>query len=176
MRALTPAVEGARATANPLASMLAGAGALTAGPTGVIVGRFGFAEPATGQVSSARTTLTQRLGFVLPQWGTWQKLYCENGTWILRQGLMVTLASKGDFWCRFAGGAYPGQQVLASMLDGSATVTPSDWTADSAIVTADSAVYTADGLATEATPWTVVTPACPGSLAIISSWQPPYLN
>lgn len=177
--AVTPAVEGAPASCrNPFASMCAGAGQLTAGANGVILGRFGFADPITGRVDNARTSALQQLGFVLPQWGTWQKLYCEANTWILREGLMVTLASRGDFWCRFAGGANAGQQVFANVSDGSAAagILGPEWTADAAVVTADSIFYTADGGGYAPTQWTVVTPVCPGGLGVISSWQPPYFQ
>jgi hypothetical protein len=142
---------------------------MTAGVNGCTLGRFGFAEPATGQVSSQRSTLTQKCGFVLPQWGTWNRVYCEEGVWILREGLMVTLANRGDFWCRFAAGAYPGDPVYASWLDGSASTTPIIWTADSTIVTADS-IFTADGAASELTQWVVTTPTPPGGLAVISPY------
>jgi hypothetical protein len=147
----------------------AGAQALVAGPNGVTLGRFGYQEPSTGQVSSQRTTLTQRLGFVLPTYGTWNRLYCEEGVWILREGLGVTLASAGRLGCRFAGGALPGDPVYASWLDGSASTAPIIWTADSALVTADSLV-TADGTASELTQFIVETYAPPGCLAWISPW------
>jgi len=172
-RTLPPAYEGAPASCfNPYASLQAGAQALRAGPDGVIVGRFGFSEPASGLVSNALTSSTQRLGLVLPQWGTFQKLYCQDGTWILREGLSVVLESVGDFWVRFMGGAYPGQPVFASTLDGSAAtgILGPQWTADSN-VTADSVTYTADGGGWQLTQWTCCSFAPPGGLGLISTWQ-----
>lgn len=166
---VTSAFEGGFATRNPFASVIANAGALTAGPNGVTIGRFGYQEPATGQVSSTRSTLTQKVGFVLPQWGTWNKIYSQEGTWILREGLMVTLAAKGDFWCRFMGGAFPGEPVYASWVDGSALTVPIVWTADELALTADS-IFTADGAASELTQWVVASFAPPGGLAVITPY------
>jgi hypothetical protein len=156
--------------------MQAGAAQLTAGPNGVTLGRFGWADNVTGQVSSVYALATQ-LGFVLPRFGTWNLLYCQDGTWILREGMTVTLAVKGDFAARFPGGAYPGQQVWANTADGSAAagIEGPEWTADT-VVTADSIVYTADGGGYQATQWTVMDFVIPGQLGRITSWQPPFFN
>jgi hypothetical protein len=174
-RIITPPVEGTLATRNPFASVPSPAGGHTAGINGVTLGRFGWADPDTGQVSNALLESDQSLGFVLPQWGTWNRLYSQDGTWILREGLMVILASRGDFWCRFAAGANPGQQVFASTQDGSAAVgiLGPEWTADS-VITADSIFYTADGGGWMPTQWTTVMPICAGGLGVISSSQEPY--
>lgn len=168
---LLPVYEGGFASRNPASTMQAGERQLVAGVNGVIMGRFGFADLVTGQVDNSRTSAAQQLGFVLPQIGTWAKIYCDAGTWILREGLMVTLNVTGDFFARFAGGAYPGQAVWASTVDGSAIAYPADWTADSGIVTADSNVFTADGGTAELTAWKVLSPAAPGCLAEIGVWQ-----
>lgn len=167
-----PAIEGAPANNNPFASMLAGEGELAAGAAGVIVSRFAWADPITGQVSNTRMA-NGRLGFVLPVWGPWTRIYCDAGLWILRSGQRITLAVKGDFWCRFMGGAAAGQKVYASTIDGSAVasdVEPATWSADSS-VTADSDIYAADGAVYQLTGWRVTVQAPPGGLTVISPWS-----
>jgi hypothetical protein len=167
------AVEGGLASNNPFVSMLSGV-PLAAGAAGVIMGRFGWHDPITGQVSNQRGANGATLGFVLPSWGSWNRQYAEDGTWILRSGQRITLASRGDFWCRFATGAYPGQQVFANINDGSAacgSTVSGGWTADSDIVTADSTFYTADGGGGyQLTQWVAASQACPGALAVITPW------
>jgi hypothetical protein len=59
------------------------------------------------------------------------------------------LLTRGALWMRFAGGAWPGQTVYASIVDGSLF----SGYADDAVPTA----------------WTVQTQAAPGELAIIST-------
>ena len=153
------------------------AGQLTAGPNGATLGRFGWVDPDTGQVSNVYSA-GQQLGFVMPRWGTWAALYCQEGTWVLREGLMVTLASRGDFWARFPAGCSPGQAVFANLLDGTAAtgIVSLDWSADSETVTADAIYYTADGGGFMLTQWTAVDFVAPGALGRITSWQPPYSN
>jgi hypothetical protein len=174
-----PAIEGSRANFNPLATVPAGNGQLTAGVNGCIFGRFGFADPNSGQVSNSFAP-GQTIGFVLPQWfrfarNGWNLAYWEACALVLRQGMSVVLAAAGDFWARFCGGAQAGQKVWASTSDGSARtgVYGPEWTADST-VTADSIVYSADGGGFVATHWTVLTSTPPGGLALISSYQPPF--
>lgn len=155
------AVAGGFASCNPRLQVLAGMDALTGGdPKGVAVGIFGWANVATGRALNVRTASTDRLGFVLPP--SWQGaqpangwLYAyrdeDTGLWMIRPGLPVTLAARGDFWTRFPGGATRGVSVYANPVDG----TPISGYADDA----------------ELTPWNVVTSAAPGQLAIISTWS-----
>lgn len=150
MQALAPAVEGAFASRNPATSLLAGAGQLVAGVPGVIVGRFGWADFETNTVANARTNAEQRLGFVLPQWGTWEQYYCQEGQWLLRQGNAITLMSRGDFWVRFAAGAYADYPVYANPADGSA------------------AMGNPGGF--EPTQWIISRGCVPDGLAVISTW------
>ncbi len=145
--------EGAFASPNPRTQTLAGMGALVAASDGLSVGRFGWADISTGSAANARTNAEQRLGFVLPVIGTWQRVYTERGQRFIRPGLAVTLCNKGDFWAKFAGGAVRGQRVYANLLDGSAI-----------------SGYDADA---ELTGWSVVTSCAPGQLAIISTWSYP---
>lgn len=129
--------------------MLAGPLSLQAwGDEGVEVGIFAWANLDTGRVENTRYSVNHRLGFVMPlanfitiprNWG------------VIPPGYQVTMAEKGDFFTVFPNGATQGQQVYASIFDG----TPiSGETPDAQI-----------------TPWYVVTDAAPGGLAIISTWR-----
>lgn len=145
---------------NPVPSVLAGPGALVAAPGGVIQGRFGWANPATGLVSNTRVTAQDQIGIVKPYrsasgadvvgvgW-TWQFYDPAVCAFRVRQGLNVNLFSAGPFWLRFAGGAYAGQMVYASLSDGSAASGPM-------------AGY-------ELTRWVVSSNSNPGDLAIVST-------
>lgn len=137
------------ASSNPRSILLAGALAYRAnGPDGVQVGVFGFADPDTGLVENARTLTRQRLGLVLPLAG----FRTIPRFWdIIPPGYEVTLASAGDFLISFPGGAIAGQDVYASLLDGSPV--------------------SGETLGTEITPWVVMHDAAPGELCIISSWS-----
>jgi hypothetical protein len=145
---------------NPVPSVLAGAGALRAPPGGTIQGRFGWANPATGLVSNTRLTAQDQIGIVKPYrsssgadvvgfgW-TWQFFDPLVRAFRVRQGLNVNLIAAGPFWLRFAGGAYAGEPVYASLSDGSAV---SGSAADC-----------------EQTPWIVSSNSEPGNLAIVST-------
>lgn len=116
---------------NRFPSAPAGAGAFVAQPGGTIQGRFGWGDPATGLVANTRVTSADQIGIVLPlqisngslvqgygwSWQFWDPLVCA---WRIRQGINLTLMAEGEFWLRFAGGAYTGESVYASLVDGSA--------------------------------------------------------
>lgn len=142
----------------PSAPALGPAYAAPAG--GTIQGRFGWGSPASGTVANTRTSASDQLGVVLPLraqsgamvigWGsTWQFYDPAVRALRIRQGLGVTLMSRGDFWMQFDGGAYAGEPVWASLVDGSAISSQTD--------------------NAELTPWVVTTNANPGMLAIIST-------
>lgn len=141
----------------PAASAPCGEGGYRAGDGGVILGRFGWGDPDTGLVTNARTAATQQQGITLPQFlNPRNRVYYApnaNGlpgsTFNLRQGKNMTLASAGAFWLRFAGGAFPGQQVYANPLDGSAIA--------------------GQTVGAEITAYIVRSVAQPGALAIVSS-------
>lgn len=110
---------------QPFTNLLAGRGGLTAGPNGVALGIFGWADPNTGQVSNVQGS-GQQLGFVLPifEMWNWQGVYRQCGApgtpplLIRRPGLEVVLASQGDFLTRFPLGAQAGQQVFTDPATG----------------------------------------------------------
>lgn len=121
-----PAIAGDFASANPRVSMLAGEGALVAGPLGVTVGRFARAT-AAGIVSSAWAAAT-RLGFVHREQQALIGAFSDEYGTTIPAGRTITLLTKGDFWGLFAAGATYGQKVYAAYADGSlsaaATATP----------------------------------------------------
>jgi hypothetical protein len=156
--AASPAVEGAFVFGayNIAATVNAGpAGSLRAGVGGAIIGRFGWAGP-DGVVLNARTLAEDIAGIVMPQYGPgvdWRQVFYDEALQVfrIRQGLGLTMLSRGNVWVRFAGGAVVGQQVYANLLDGSAI-----------------SGYSAAG---ELTPWSVASPAQPGGLAIVTTWS-----
>jgi hypothetical protein len=158
-------------TRAPFASALGGAGSWAAGIGGVLQGRFGFGSAATGYVLNAQTAANDILGVVVPLRSvnganggviggpsslggpiaalSWQFYDRTFRAWRIRQGIVVTLMPRGNFWLRFAAGAIYGQTVYASTADGSAI----------------------SGAAAGAvqTPFAVVSNADPGCLARVSS-------
>ena len=165
---------------GPFASVPSEPGGHTAGVNGVTIGRFGWADPISGQVSSFLIGPNQVLGFVLPQRdryarNLWNLAYWNAGALILRKGMQVVLAAVGEFWARFPSGCSVGQQVYASVIDGTPAtgiIGSGDWTADSDIVTADSPIYTADGDGYVLTAFRTASSTTPGGMALISTWQP----
>lgn len=156
--AASSAVEGAFVLGhyNVAATVNAGpAGALVAGLHGVAIGRFGWADE-NGLVLNERTSGFDVIGLVVPRLGPgvdWRQVFYDDAsdTWRIRQGLPLTMLSRGSVWARFPGGAYAGQMVFANVLDG----TPLSG-------------YSPDG---ELTRWSVVTSCRPGELAVISTWS-----
>jgi hypothetical protein len=148
---------------QPYANVISGPWALTAGPDGVQIGVFGWADPNTGEVSNAQID-GGLLGFVLPVTGlyNWQRVYpqapatgCGPPAFILRPGMQCVLAAAGDFLTRFALGAQAGQQVFADADTG--------------------APYGGNPGGAVATPWTVMQNACGcNALLRISSFAKPF--
>jgi hypothetical protein len=118
-------IEGDWASANPYGSMLTSAGGFVAGPLGVIVGRFAWAD-AYGVVRNAGGD--GRVGFVQADQPALITTWLVQSTMTVPPGLEMTLFDSGDFLCRFASGALVGQKVYANYADGTAwaaaTATP----------------------------------------------------
>lgn len=156
--AASPAVEGAFVFGayNIMTTVCGGpAASLRAGLHGVAMGRFAWMAP-TGICLNVRLSVADLLGLVLPQYGPgidWRRVFYDDvtQTFRIREGLPVTLLAKGNVWARFKYGATIGDPVYASLIDGSAI-----------------SGYSADD---ELTPWSVVSTARPGELAIISTWS-----
>lgn len=116
-----PAVEGDFASANPRFTMLAGEDEFTAGPLGVVVGRFAWANPITGRVSNAHPGVANsRLGFVGRSQPVLITGWLESEGMTVQSGLEITMFSAADVWARFAAGATFGQKVFARFTDGAA--------------------------------------------------------
>lgn len=155
----------------PFASALAGAGAFRAGAGGLLQGRFGFGSASTGFATNQQTDASDVLGVVIPlrsvnganggviggppslggfqaarTWQTWDRV---NRAWRLRQGIVATLMTVGNFWVKFQAGANYGDTVYCSPLDGSA--------------------WSGVQLGMLATVWKVCSPCSPGGLAMISN-------
>ena len=145
---MIPALEGAFASANPRAVLLAGLQQFLAAEDGLAVARFAWADLGTGFAANARTDPAQLLGFVLPL-ANGRAIRIHRGQRYARPGVSVTLMKSADVWVRFPYGASAGQQVYASIVDGTA--------------------ISGEAADTEPTPWFVVTSAQPGGLAIIST-------
>jgi hypothetical protein len=158
----------------PFASVTAGPGAPRSNSPGTIQGRFGWLNSATGLVNNTRTDASDALGVVIPfrslnganggvvggprglagpqaswTWEFFDPTIAPCGGLRVRPGLVVTLHGRGNFWLRFAAGALYGNQVYASLVDGSAVSGPA--------------------ANCEPTPWRVVSQGSPGALAIVSS-------
>jgi hypothetical protein len=145
----------APATFNSVPSVL---GSWSAPPGGTIQGRFGWANPSTGLVSNTRVSAEDQIGIVLPLSArggvigaghTWQFFDPAVQAFRIRQGLGVTLIASGPMWLRFAGGAYTGQPIYASLDDGHA--------------------ISGSAANSELTPWKVASNAPGGGLAITST-------
>lgn len=156
--AASPAVEGAVVcgTYNIMRTVAGGPpGSPRAGVGGAAIGRFGWMS-TEGSVRSERTSPFDTQGLVLPfeiPFADWRAVYFDtvSNTWRIREGLALSMLLQGNVWVRFPYGAYVGQRVYANVLDG-------------APISGD----TPDG---ELTPWSVVTNARAGELAIISTWS-----
>jgi len=113
--------EGSFADRNPAVCLLTDT---VVGATDLIVGRFGWADPVTGEVSNAQIAGAP-LGVVMPRPGTWALTYCQPAPpgygppyRYLRAGKPVTLWVSGDFYLRFVQGAQIGNRVYADPATG----------------------------------------------------------
>lgn len=146
----------------PFASLPAEGAALQAGPAGVALGLFGWADPVAGVLTNLFTAGFQ-LGFVLPTFNgwNWQRAYIQCGfpfpLKILRAGMPVVLAVSGNFRTKFPQGGVAGSRVWADPLTG--------------LPYGDS-----NSGANIATPWTLMqSGGCNANLQI-SSFAAPLLN
>lgn len=167
-----PAVDGDFASANPRASMLAGPGALVAGPLGVVVGRFARANFSTGVATNADPgagAFGSALGFCARPGNTAQiTAWLGQSSMIVLAGREITLHVRGDFWARFAGGATPGQKVFASFADGSAIAGTAGSPPAGAVVTAVGGAVVTGSIATTVLTVTAVTSGTLGIGSVLS--------
>jgi hypothetical protein len=155
----------------PFRSVTSGPNGWRSNTPGSIQARFGWGNSASGLVNNTRETAADALGVVIPLRSlnganggvtagavgiagpqaafTWQFYDPTVRGWRIRPGLGVTLHGAGAFWLRFPGGALYGQQVYASLTDGSA--------------------ISGAAAGAEVTPWLVCSIARPGELALVST-------
>ena len=111
------AVEGDFASAGPYHAVLAGNQQLKAGPNGVTIARFAWANIANGQVSNAKPSdlTNQVLGFVRRGENTALITgYRAETSMLIPAGFGVTLYDRADFWVKTTTAATVGQKVFAS--------------------------------------------------------------
>ncbi|USA53862.1 hypothetical protein NDN13_01330 [Acinetobacter sp. C32I] len=109
-----PAVAGDFASNNPRAALLAGEGALVAGATGAVVGRFAWA--VNGVVSNAGSGKPQ--GFIHRENQALITTWLDEASNVIPQGLSLTIHVAGDFWAQTLTNATVGQKVYASLTTG----------------------------------------------------------
>jgi len=120
---LPPAVEGNFASANPRATLLAGPGALVAGPSGVLVGKFAWVNPSDFTTTSNQGTAPNAPdGFVHRDQQALITVYLETASQAIPEGFPVTLHNAGDFWVKNLGPSAltKGATVYAGYADGGA--------------------------------------------------------
>lgn len=132
-------IEGDWYGANPRFTLLAGEGRLVAGPEGVTVGRFAWANP-NGIVHNGGGQ--GRLGFVHRDQPAFITDWLAQSTLKVNGGLDMTLHVAADVLCRFAGGAIPNQKVYANYADGTAYAAATGSAAQAAAITAAIAAST----------------------------------
>lgn len=116
-----PAVAGDFASANPRASVLAGPGALVAGPSGVTVGRFAWVDAANQTLVSNYGPYGQApTGFVHREQQALITQYLAETSNLVPSGFGITLMSAGDYWVTNDGSAETlvGNYVYANYADG----------------------------------------------------------
>lgn len=107
-----PAVAGDFYGVNPRASVLGSAGMYSAPEGGLIVGRFVWVNPNTGEVAQ-RQIADSNFGFLRRGNNAVISEFLSPATFVVDRGLPITLFDQGDFWALFAAGATPGQLVYA---------------------------------------------------------------
>lgn len=142
-------VAGDFASSNPRSVVLAGPGGLVAGPAGVTVGKFAWAQPSASADTDA--TIVNNfgsgnvLGFVHREQQALITAYLAESSNVVPEGFEVTLHNGGDFFATNMGPnpSVPGQAVYARYSDGSAFVgsAPAGATATGSI----GATFTATG-------------------------------
>ena len=117
-----PGVEGDFASVNPRATVLAGPGALVAGPAGLTVGRFAWVDPG-GALAASNYGVGTPDGFVAREQQALITVWLAEASMVIPSGMICTLFSAGDFWVKNAGGnvVVPRQKAYASFGSGSVT-------------------------------------------------------
>lgn len=140
-RELGVAVEGDFCSANPRATLLAGAGMFVSAPSprSPTVARFNWADYATGRVfGSYRGETTTRIGFNGRNQQVQIVPYLLDSQMTMESGLMCPLYSQGEFWVRIPSTATAavGQKAFAQYIDGSIVAAAAGTSTQTASVTA----------------------------------------
>src|SRR5882757_6428100 len=99
-----PAEAGDYCGINPRASLInGGAGQYVAPASGLVVGRFAWADPATGDVSQSLIEGAQ-VAFLHRENNAVITAFLGEAVYVVYQGLPVALFDQGDFWATFAAG------------------------------------------------------------------------
>lgn len=114
------AVAGDFASSNPRASVLAGEGALIAGPNGVTVGQFAWVEADGRTVNNFGEGDVAPTGFVHRDQQALITTYLAEASNVIPAGFPVTLFDEGDFWDVLQAGVsvVPGSALYARFSDG----------------------------------------------------------
>ena len=114
----SPGVAGAFCSANPRASVVAGAGAFVAGANGANVGLFAWTDAATNTIVSNSGQGLPR-GFIANELQAMITNWMGESSMNIPAGRPVTLFNEGDFWMSTSTAASIGQKIFASFIDGS---------------------------------------------------------
>jgi len=117
-----PGVEGARASMNPVSTVVAGPGALVADTGGVNVGSFAWVvsgKATYGTSNGVVHSVAAPDGFVSNEQQGLITVWLDNASLNVPEGLPVTLYDRGDFWVRSTfNDAALGAKVFANLFDG----------------------------------------------------------
>lgn len=121
----SPGIVGTSASANPIATIDAGPGALVAGSNGLVVGNFAWISGTTnlggGTASNACPTAAPYApdGFSLNQHEALITTWLGQASTVIPAGLPCTLAGRGDFWAvANSSAAVRGNKVFANLYNG----------------------------------------------------------
>jgi hypothetical protein len=138
------AVQGDRASQNPMATFDAGPGGLVAGAAGVTVGYFAWVTPPTDPNGTAQIAnsfgVGNAAGFVYNDTQALDTIFLSDAGLIIPQGLPVALAVQGDFWVINSGSteATPGMKAYANLSTGAVSFAATGSPTNSAVATGSS--------------------------------------
>jgi len=138
MNILPPvAVAGDFASQNPRAACLSASGfAYVAGPNGVLVGSFVWADSTDTLLSNSGTGAPR--GFIAREQQAMLEQYLQSNSMIIPAGFPAIPYNQGDYWGLTNSPATVGQKVFASLADGSISTAAAGSTIAAATSTASS--------------------------------------
>ena len=145
-----PGQEGDFASTNPTASLIAPEGGYVAASGGATIGRFAWTSGST--VSNAGSGKPK--GIIHRESQALITTFLAEGSYVIPQGLPVTIHNQGDFWVKTLTNATVGQKVFASLTTGQ--------------VKTDAAGATVSGYIE--TDWSVASAASANEIIIVTKW------